>query len=178
MFDTMIAHYVLQPELRHNMDYLAEIYLHYRTIPIEDLIGPKGKNQKNMRDLSPEAVYKYACEDADITLKLHHVLKKELDVSGVANLFYEIEMPLVPVLAYMERNGVRVDTEALKETSQHFTQRMNQIEQEIYQLTGMQFNISSPKQVGEILFDRLKIVEKSRKQKQVNTSLAKKYWKV
>ena len=165
MFDTMIAHYVLQPELRHNMDYLAEIYLHYRTIPIEDLIGPKGKNQKNMRDLSPEAVYKYACEDADITLKLHHVLKKELDVSGVANLFYEIEMPLVPVLAYMERNGVRVDTEALKETSQHFTQRMNQIEQEIYQLTGMQFNISSPKQVGEILFDRLKIVEKAKKTK-------------
>lgn len=165
MFDTMIAHYVLQPELRHNMDYLAEIYLHYRTIPIEDLIGPKGKNQKNMRDLSPEAVYKYACEDADITLKLHHVLKKELEVSGVANLFYEIEMPLVPVLAYMERNGVRVDTEALKETSQHFTQRMNQIEQEIYQLTGMQFNISSPKQVGEILFDRLKIVEKAKKTK-------------
>ena len=165
MFDTMIAHYVLQPELRHNMDYLAEIYLHYRTIPIEDLIGPRGKNQKNMRDLSPEAVYKYACEDADITLKLHHVLKKELDVSGVANLFYEIEMPLVPVLAYMERNGVRVDTEALKETSQHFTQRMNQIEQEIYQLTGMQFNISSPKQVGEILFDRLKIVEKAKKTK-------------
>ena len=118
-----------------------------------------------MRDLSPEAVYKYACEDADITLKLHHVLKKELDVSGVANLFYEIEMPLVPVLAYMERNGVRVDTEALKETSQHFTQRMNQIEQEIYQLTGMQFNISSPKQVGEILFDRLKIVEKAKKTK-------------
>ena len=165
MFDTMIAHYVLQPELRHNMDYLAEIYLHYRTIPIEDLIGPKGKNQKNMRDLSPEAIYKYACEDADITLKLHHVLKKELEVSGVANLFYEIEMPLVPVLAYMERNGVRVDTEALKETSQHFTQRMNQIEQEIYQLTGMQFNISSPKQVGEILFDRLKIVEKAKNTK-------------
>ena len=165
MFDTMIAHYVLQPELRHNMDYLAEIYLHYRTIPIEDLIGPKGKNQKNMRDLSPEAIYKYACEDADITLKLHHVLKKELDVSGVSNLFYEIEMPLVPVLAYMERNGVRIDTEALKETSQHFTARMNQIEQEIHQLAGIEFNVSSPKQVGEVLFDKLKIVEKAKKTK-------------
>ena len=165
MFDTMIAHYVLQPELRHNMDYLAEIYLNYRTIPIESLIGPKGKNQKNMRDLSPKDIYKYACEDADITLKLHHVLKKELDVSGATNLFYEIEMPLVSVLAYMEKNGVRIDTDALKETSQHFTTRMNQIEQEIYQLAGMNFNVSSPKQVGEVLFDKLKIVEKAKKTK-------------
>ena len=165
MFDTMIAHYVLQPELRHNMDYLAEIYLHYRTIPIEDLIGPKGKNQKNMRDLSPEAIYKYACEDADITLKLHHILKKELEVSGATSLFYEIEMPLVPVLAYMEKNGVCVDTHALKETSQHFTMRMNQIEQEIYELAAMEFNVSSPKQVGEVLFDKLKIVEKAKKTK-------------
>ena len=165
MFDTMIAHYVLQPELRHNMDYLAEIYLNYRTIPIEALIGPKGKNQKNMRDLSPKDIYKYACEDADITLKLHHVLKKELDVSGATNLFYEIEMPLVSVLAYMEKNGVRIDTDALKETSQHFTTRMNQIEQEIYQSTGMNFNVSSPKQVGEVLFDKLKIVEKAKKTK-------------
>ena len=165
MFDTMIAHYVLQPELRHNMDYLAEIYLNYRTIPIEALIGPKGKNQKNMRDLSPKDIYKYACEDADITLKLHHVLKKELDVSGATNLFYEIEMPLVSVLAYMEKNGVRIDTDALKETSQHFTTRMNQIEQEIYQSAGMNFNVSSPKQVGEVLFDKLKIVEKAKKTK-------------
>ena len=165
MFDTMIAHYVLQPELRHNMDYLAEIYLHYRTIPIEDLIGPKGKNQKNMRDLMPEAIYKYACEDADITLKLHHVLKKELEASGATSLFYEIEMPLVPVLAYMEKNGVRVDTHALKETSQHFTMRMNQIEQEIHEMAGMEFNVSSPKQVGEVLFDKLKIVEKAKKTK-------------
>ena len=165
MFDTMIAHYVMQPELRHNMDYLAEIYLHYRTIPIEDLIGPKGKNQKNMRDLSPESVYKYACEDADITLKLKNVLEKELEASGASKLFYEIEMPLVPVLAYMEKNGVRIDTSALKETSQHFTLRMNQIEEEIYELAGTEFNVSSPKQVGEILFDRLKIVEKAKKTK-------------
>ena len=165
MFDTMIAHYVLQPELRHNMDYLAEIYLNYRTIPIEDLIGSKGKNQKNMRDLSPEAVYKYACEDADITLKLKGALEKELEASGAASLFYDIEMPLVPVLAYMEKNGVCLDTAALKETSQHFTTRMNQIEQEIYQLAGKEFNVSSPKQVGEILFDELKIVTKAKKTK-------------
>ena len=165
MFDTMIAHYVLQPELRHNMDYLAEVYLNYRTIPIEDLIGSKGKNQKNMRDLSPETIYKYACEDADITLKLKSVLEKELENSGAASLFYDIEMLLVPVLAYMEKNGVCLDTEALKETSQHFTIRMNQIEQEIYQLAGKEFNVSSPKQVGEILFDQLKIVEKAKKTK-------------
>ena len=161
----MIAHYVLQPELRHNMDYLAEIYLNYQTIAIEQLIGAKGKNQGNMRDLAPEAIYKYACEDADITLKLYHVLKKELEDQHADKLFYEIEMPLVPVLAYMERNGVLVDTEALKETSQHFTQRMNQIEQEIYELAGMPFNVSSPKQVGEVLFDHLKIVTKAKKTK-------------
>ena len=165
MFDTMIAHYVLQPELRHNMDYLAEIYLNYRTIPIEDLIGSKGKKQGNMRDLPVESVYKYACEDADVTLKLQRVLKKELDDSGASSLFYDIEMPLVPVLAYMEKNGVSLDTEALKETSQHFTARMNQIEKEIYQLADMEFNVSSPKQVGEVLFDKLKIVNKAKKTK-------------
>lgn len=165
MFDTMIAHYVLQPELRHGMDYLAEIYLKYETIKIEELIGAKGKKQGNMRDLAPEAVYKYACEDADVTLKLKQVLENELETNGVKKLFEEIEMPLVPVLAYMERNGVRIDTEALKETSRHFTARMNQIEEEVHQLAGMEFNIASPKQVGEVLFDRLKIVEKAKKTK-------------
>lgn len=165
MFDTMIAHYVLQPELRHGMDYLAEVYLKYETIKIEELIGPKGKKQGNMRDLAPEAVYKYACEDADVTLKLKHILEKELEKNDVKKLFEEIEMPLVPVLAYMERNGVRIDTEALKETSRHFTTRMNQIEEEVHQLAGMEFNIASPKQVGEVLFDRLKIVEKAKKTK-------------
>ena len=165
MFDTMIAHYVLQPELRHGMDYLAEIYLKYDTIKIEELIGPKGKGQKNMRDLSPTQVYKYACEDADVTLKLKNILEKELVENGVEQLFYTIEMPLVPVLAYMERNGVRIDTEALKETSRHFTARMHQIEEEVHQLARMEFNIASPKQVGEVLFDRLKIVEKAKKTK-------------
>ncbi len=165
MFDTMIAHYVLQPELHHGMDYLAEIYLKYDTIKIEELIGPKGKNQKNMRDLSPSDVYKYACEDADVTLKLKNILEKELKENGVEDLFHKIEMPLVPVLAYMERNGVRIDTEALKETSRHFTLRMNQIEEEVHQLAGTDFNIASPKQVGEVLFDRLKITDKAKKTK-------------
>ena len=165
MFDTMIAHYVLQPELHHGMDYLAEVYLKYDTIKIEELIGAKGKNQRNMRDLSPTDIYKYACEDADVTLKLKNILEKELETNGVKELFEEIEMPLVPVLAYMERNGVRIDTETLKETSKHFTIRMREIEEEIYKLAGMEFNVSSPKQVGEVLFDRLKIVEKAKKTK-------------
>ena len=165
MFDTMIAHYVLQPELHHGMDYLAEVYLKYDTIKIEELIGAKGKNQRNMRDLSPTDIYKYACEDADVTLKLKNILEKELETNGVKELFEEIEMPLVPVLAYIERNGVRIDTEALKETSRHFTIRMREIEEEIYKLAGMEFNVSSPKQVGEVLFDRLKIVEKAKKTK-------------
>ena len=165
LFDTMVAHYVLQPELRHNMDYLAEIYLQYQTIHIEEPIGPKGKNQGNMRHLPPASVYEYACEDADVTLKLKNKLEKELDENNVRKLFEEIEMPLIPVLAYMERNGVRIDTEALKETSRHFTLRMKQIEEEVYQLAGTEFNIASPKQVGEVLFDRLKIVEKAKKTK-------------
>lgn len=165
MFDTMIAHYVLQPELHHGMDYLAEVYLKYDTIKIEELIGAKGKNQRNMRDLSPTDIYKYACEDADVTLKLKNILEKELETNGVKELFEEIEMPLVPVLAYIEKNGVRIDTEALKETSRHFTIRMREIEEEIYKLAGMEFNVSSPKQVGEVLFDRLKIVEKAKKTK-------------
>ncbi len=165
LFDTMLAHYVLQPELRHNMDYLAEVFLKYRTIHIDELIGPKGKNQKGMRDLSPEEIYRYACEDADVTLKLKNVLEKELEKQGVSSLFYEIEMPLVPVLVHLETNGVRLDTEALKLTSKHFTLRLEEIEQEIYHLAGTRFNIASPKQVGEILFNKLKIVEKAKKTK-------------
>ena len=165
LFDTMIAHYVLQPELRHGMDYLAEIYLHYQTIHIDELIGPKGKNQKNMRDLDPKDVYLYACEDADITLKLKNVLEKELKENDAERLFYDIEMPLVPVLVNIERNGVLLDTEALQQSSAHFTAQMEQIEKEIYELAGETFNIASPKQVGEVLFDKLKIVEKAKKTK-------------
>ena len=165
LFDTMVAHYVLQPELRHNMDYLAEIYLHYQTIHIEELIGPKGKGQKNMRDLSPQEVYLYACEDADVTLKLKNILEQELKKNDAEKLFYEIEMPLVPVLVNIESNGVRLDTEALKQSSEHFTTRLQSIEKEIYTLAEGEFNITSPKQVGEILFDKLKIVEKAKKTK-------------
>ena len=165
VFDTMVAHYVLQPELRHNMDYLAEIYLHYQTIHIEELIGPKGKGQKNMRDLSPQEVYLYACEDADVTLKLKNILEQELKKNDAEKLFYEIEMPLVPVLVNIESNGVRLDTEALKQSSEHFTTRLQSIEKEIYTLAEGEFNIASPKQVGEILFDKLKIVEKAKKTK-------------
>jgi DNA polymerase-1 len=165
MFDTMIAHYVLQPELHHNMDYLAEIYLHYRTISIEELIGPKGKNQKNMRDLAPEDVYMYACEDADVTLKLKRVLEAELKKNLAETLFYDIEMPLVPVLVELETNGVLLDTAALQQSSEHFTATMKQMESEIYQLAGGEFNVSSPKQVGEVLFEKLKIVEKPKKTK-------------
>ena len=165
MFDTMIAHYVIQPELHHNMDYLAEIYLKYKTIHIEELIGPKGKGQKNMRDLTPQQIYEYAAEDADVTLKLKNVLEKELKKYEVEHLFYDIEMPLMPVLASMEMNGVRLDTESLKETSDVLTTRMKSIEHKIYELAGQEFNIASPKQVGEILFDKLKIVEKTKKTK-------------
>ena len=165
LFDTMVAHYVLQPELRHNMDYLAEIYLHYQTIHIEELIGAKGKGQKNMRDLSPQEVYLYACEDADVTLKLKNILEQELKKNDAEKLFYEIEMPLVPVLVNIESNGVRLDTEALKQSSEHFTTRLQSIEKEIYTLAEGEFNIASPKQVGEILFDKLKIVEKAKKTK-------------
>ena len=165
LFDTMIAHYVLQPELRHGMDYLAEIYLHYQTIHIDELIGPKGKNQKNMRDLDPKDIYRYACEDADVTLKLKNVLEKELKENDAERLFYDIEMPLVPVLVNIERNGVLLDTEALKQSSVHFTAQMQRIEQEIYELAGETFNIASPKQVGEVLFDKLRIIEKAKKSK-------------
>lgn len=165
LFDTMIAHYLLQPELHHGMDYMAEVYLNYRTIHIEELIGPKGKNQRNMRDLAPADVYIYACEDADVTLKLKHILEPQLEKEGCDHLFYTIEMPLMPVLAYMERNGVRIDCDALKDTSVLYTEKMKKLEQEIYNLAGETFNIASPKQVGEVLFDKLKIVEKPKKTK-------------
>ena len=165
MFDTMIAHYVLQPEQKHNMDILAETLLGYQTVHIDELIGPKGKSQKNMRDLSPADICDYAAEDADVTLRLYNVLKPRLKETGVDDLFYNIEMPLVPVLAEMEMNGVRLDTKALAETSRTLTDRMKQIEQNIYKLAGHEFNIASPKQVGEVLFGEMKIVDKPKKTK-------------
>lgn len=165
LFDTMVAHYLLQPELRHNMDFMAEVYLNYETVHIDALIGPKGKAQKNMRELAPSEVYNYACEDADITLQLKNVLQPKLVEAGVERLFNEVEMPLIPVLAEMECNGVRIDTAALKETSQVFTERMLQLEQEIYQAAGKTFNVASPKQVGDILFSEMKIIDKPKKTK-------------
>ena len=165
MFDTMIAHYLIQPELHHNMDYLAETLLGYQTIHIEELLGPKGKKQKNMRDLSPTDIYEYAAEDADITLRLKNVLEPRLKELGVEELFWNIEMPLVRVLADMELNGVCLDTEALQDTSKIFNERMREYEQEIYKEAGEEFNISSPKQVGDILFGKLKIMDKPKKTK-------------
>ena len=165
MWDTMIAHYLIQPELRHNMDYMAEIYLNYQTIHIDELIGAKGKNQRSMRELNPKEVYEYAAEDADITLQLKNKLEPELKKQGAEKLFYEIEMPLMPVLAEMEMTGVCLDTDSLSETSKQLTQRMLDIEQRIYELAGEHFNIASPKQVGDILFDKLKIIDKAKKTK-------------
>lgn len=170
MFDTMIAHYLIQPETRHNMDDMAETYLDYKTIRIEELIGPKGKGQKSMRDLQPSEVYEYAAEDADITLQLKNKLEPELKKRGAYDLFCNIEMPLMPVLAEMEMNGVRIDTQSLKETSRTLTERMHEIEQRIHELAGMEFNIASPKQVGEVLFEKMKIVEKAKKTKQDSMS--------
>ena len=165
MWDTMIAHYLIQPELRHNMDFMAEVYLNYRTIHIDELIGPKGKNQRSMRDLSPTLVYEYAAEDADVTLRLKNKLEPELKKFECEDLFYNIEMPLMPVLAEMEMNGVCLDTDSLKETSNILTARLKEIELRIYELAGKSFNIASPKQVGTILFDELRIIEKPKKTK-------------
>ena len=165
MWDTMIAHYLIQPELRHNMDYMAEVYLNYQTVHIDELIGPRGKQQRSMRDLTPSQVYEYACEDADITLQLKNRLEPELRAHDCERLFYDIEMPLMPVLADMELTGVCLDTASLAETSKVLTARMNEIEARIYELAGEPFNISSPKQVGDILFAKMKIVEKPKKTK-------------
>ena len=165
MFDTMLAHYIVQPELRHNMDYMAETLLNYKTIHIDELIGQKGKNQKSMRDLSPAEICDYAAEDADITLQLKNVLEPQLKEVGGERLFYDIEMPLIKVLADMELNGVCLDTESLTETRRVFTERMQAYERHAYELAGEEFNISSPKQVGDILFEKMKIIDKAKKTK-------------
>lgn len=165
MFDTMLAHYIVQPELHHNMDYMAETLLGYQTIHIDQLIGPRGKGQRSMRDLQPQEVYEYAAEDADVTLRLKNVLEQKLKEVDGERLFYDIEMPLVPVLAEMELTGVCLDTAALAETGKNFNRRLAEYEQKIYAEAGETFNISSPKQVGEILFGKMKIVDKPKKTK-------------
>ena len=165
LFDTMIAHYLVQPELRHGMDYLAEIYLKYRTIHFEELVGPKGKNQANIRTVDINKLCDYAAEDADVTFRLKQILEKELKDNGLEKLFYEIEMPLMQVLATMEHTGVRIDSEALRQSSKVLTQQMGLLEKEIHEMAGFEFNVSSPMQVGEILFDRLKLDDKAKKTK-------------
>jgi DNA polymerase-1 len=165
LFDTMIAHYLLNPETGHGMDFMAETYLQYRTVHIAELIGPKGKNQKSMRDIDPAIVSDYAAEDADITLKLKNILEKEIHANNLDHLFYNIESPLVYVLADMEWTGVRLDLKALSELSGLFTEELLSIEKEITEMAGTTFNINSPKQIGEVLFDRLKIVDKPKKTK-------------
>lgn len=165
MFDTMLAHYIVQPELHHNMDYMAETLLGYQTIHIDQLIGPRGKGQRSMRDLLPQEVYEYAAEDADVTLRLKNVLEQKLKEVDGERLFYDIEMPLVPVLAEMELTGVCLDTAALAETGKNFNRRLAEYEQKIYAEAGETFNISSPKQVGDILFGKMKIVDKPKKTK-------------
>ena len=165
LFDTMIAHYLLNPELRHGMDYMAETFLKYKTIHIDELIGPKGKNQLNMRDIDPQIVCEYAAEDADITLKLKNVLEKKIHENNLDKLLYEVECPLIYVLADMEWTGVRLDLKALEELSKQLNEELSAIEHEIVQMAGIDFNVNSPKQIGEILFDRMKIVEKPKKTK-------------
>ncbi|WP_280670069.1 MULTISPECIES: DNA polymerase I [unclassified Dysgonomonas] len=165
LFDTMIAHYLLNPELRHNMDYMAETYLSYQTIHIDQLIGARGKNQLNMRDIPQEKICDYACEDADVTLKLKNILEKEIEKNNLSNLLYNIEMPLVYVLADMENTGVLLDTKALKESSTVIANELVALEKEIHTMAGTDFNVNSAKQVGEVLFDKMKVVEKAKKTK-------------
>jgi DNA polymerase I len=165
MWDTMIAHYLIQPELRHGIDYIAETILNYQKIHTEELIGKKGKNQLSFRDLPPKRIYEYACEDADIALRLKKRLEPELKNKNCEDLFYNIEMPLMQVLAEMEINGVCIDSNSLKETSRIFSSRQKEAEKEIYEIAGEEFNISSPKQVGDILFGKMKIIDNPKKTK-------------
>ena len=165
LFDTMVAHYLINPELRHSMDYMAQNYLNYKTISIENLIGPKGKNQKTMRDIDPKIVSEYACEDADITLKLRNILAKELKTNNLEKLFNDIEAPLIYVLADMEWSGVRLDLDKLADLSKELNIELINIEKEIIDMAGIDFNVNSPKQIGEVLFDKLKISAKAKKTK-------------
>lgn len=165
LFDTMIAHYLLNPEIRHGMDYMADTYLNYKTISIEELIGPRGVKQGNMRDVDKKIVCTYACEDADITFQLKEILEKELHENQLDKLYYDMEAPLIKVLADMEWTGVRLDLDALQELSKELTEELVALEKEIIGMAGMEYNVNSPKQTGEVLFDHLKIVEKAKKTK-------------
>lgn len=164
-FDTMIAHYLLQPEMKHNMDYLSEVYLKYKTITYEELCGPKGKGQLPIRSVDHKCLCDYAAEDADVTLKLKNKLEPLIKESNLEFLFYEVEMPLISVLVDMEWEGVRIDIEALHSLSVDFTKQLSEIENKVYNLIGYQINLSSPKQVGELIFEKIKLDEKAKKTK-------------
>ena len=165
LFDTMIAHYLIQPEARHNMDYLAEYYLQYKMVAIEELIGKKGKDQLNMGDLKPSDVFEYACEDADITLQLKHVFAPEIEKDYLKNLFNNIEMPLMPVLRKMEAEGIAIDTAGLQLFSKQLEEEANKLEKDIKEMADAEFNMDSPKQLGEVLFEHMKISDKPKKTK-------------
>ncbi len=172
LYDTMLAHYLIQPEIKHNLDFLCDIYLGYEKIPTENLIGAKGRNQITMRSVSPEKLRDYACEDADLTLQLKHAIDPDLDKTGVRELFENLEMPLVPVLAHMENAGVKLNVQELNNYAVVLREQIIQLEKEIIELAGEDFNVSSPKQLGPILFEKLNIDSnvKKTKTKQYSTS--------
>lgn len=165
LYDTMIAHYLINPDMRHNMDVLAETYLNYSPKPISDLIGKKGKNQGSMRDVPLAEQTEYAVEDADITLQLKDHFQKEIEAANTGALFHDIELPLVSVLTQMELNGIQIDTDYLEGFSKDLAQQIERLEQQIYTAAGEEFNLASPKQLGPILFDKLKLVDKPKKTK-------------
>jgi len=165
LFDTMLAHYLIEPEMRHNMDYLSETYLNYKPVSIETLIGKKGKNQGSMRNVNIDILSDYACEDADITLQLRNILLPKLKETDTENLFNNIEIPLIPVLASMEAEGVKLNTEALKDFSIQLADEISNIKKQIFEKSGIEFNIASPKQLGEVLFDKLVVTDKPKRTK-------------
>ncbi|HLV52674.1 MAG TPA: DNA polymerase I [Cryomorphaceae bacterium] len=166
MFDTLLAHYLLNPDMRHNMDMLAEVYLNYRTIPIENLLGKRGKNQATMREVPVKDAAIYACEDADITLRLYKRFKPDIGKEeNLSKLFYRLEMPLMPVLSRMESHGVKIDRSALEDISTDLAEVADSLTKEIHQLAGQEFNVASPKQLGIVLFEVLKIGNKPKKTK-------------
>ena len=165
IYDTMVAHYLINPDMRHNLDTLSESYLNYSPISIESLIGKKGKNQISMRDVSIDKIKNYASEDADITLRLKGIFDKEIEVNNLSKIFYDIEIPMINVLSEMEAEGIKIDTSYLKKLDKEFEDDLEKLKKEIFKKCGEEFNLNSPKQLGEILFDKLKLVSKPKKTK-------------
>ena len=165
IYDTMVAHYLINPDMRHNLDTLSESYLNYSPISIESLIGKKGKNQISMRDVSIDKIKNYASEDADITLRLKGIFDKEIEVNNLSKIFYDIEIPMINVLSEMEAEGIKIDTSYLKKLDKEFENDLEKLKKEIFKKCGEEFNLNSPKQLGEILFDKLKLVSKPKKTK-------------